>query len=815
MELQNLHELGIRLQNNFRSQFTPDDIELPEGFKNAITEYGGYHFSYKKYMVHLTSDKLEGYIPNAWFYIASFFVEYYDELQKYRDLLINVLKDVGVKSTEDRDKWLSKYTKLFDEKWKLIPKKERNSEQESKCLEEVTKEIAEQFDTLVSDSPISIENKSLLKSFISDYRWWFGGKTIDRGDFYVSPILTLANVINDTHTYISGLCKFLSQNKEAAALLRHPNAIIIQNTLAAFFIDVFTYLYKNENKIEKIFSHLVPGSTGSSRYAYNFEGLKQTNFFVKGEENFNNARKGDFYEHPFVYKDEKYYLSLELAKSRKGTSNEISFDGFKPILESQYPNYSIIEENGLYILIRKTMESKENDFAKQIIYYGAPGTGKSYSIEQACIKYTNFRTTFHPDSDYSTFVGAYKPVRDIVEKIDATGHFVKYQEGPKKGDVITEERITYKFVPQAFMQAYIEAWKRYSDDSIGEEEKKVFLIIEEINRGNCAQIFGDLFQLLDRNDEGFSNYEIIADNDIRDYIANQNIVIKDLMDNDDNDISQQTSKGELLSFPPNLYIWATMNTSDQSLFPIDSAFKRRWSMKYVPIDPYKENWAIEVDDRKYSWSSFLEKVNYEIGETTMSEDKKLGFYFCKADKKAKDTDKNSTIISLENFASKVLFYIYNDVFKDYGLEREFFKDKENDQKIISFESLFDYQGEIKDSVVAKILDNLEVANFESDEEPEPAKSIKVTFADGTIIQESKEVDTYVNTIIRIGCDKVDTLGILFHGNPIVSKTVYPTIVSRFDDKTGYYVLSSPHHKSRIDLLTQISDRLGLSLNIEE
>lgn len=493
----------------------------------------------------------------------------------------------------------------------------------------------------------------------------------------------------------------------------------------------------------------------------------------------------------------------------------------------------------------------------QQIYYGAPGTGKSHGTEGNIEKiYPNneerkqnvFRTTFHPDSDYSTFVGCYKPLKQdsigILTKDQLTAELKKIKDSgvtypchrfaarywKSLKEISREETIsilktcgftetmyvevgkciavgegearsgnnttiTYDFVPQTFTKAFIRAYK------LLEQGKPVFLVIEEINRGNCAQIFGDLFQLLDRDDEGYSKYAIKPDTDLENYL------VESLGDKYDVD--------EGMKLPPNLYIWATMNTSDQSLFPIDSAFKRRWSMKYVPIDPYKENWAIEVGDRKYSWSSFLEKVNYEIGETTMSEDKKLGFYFCKADKKADETDDKPTIITLENFASKVLFYIYNDVFKDYGLEREFFKDKENDQKIISFESLFDYQGEIKDSVVAKILDNLEVANFESDEEPEPAKSIKVTFADGTIIQESKEVDTYVNTIIRIGCDKVDTLGILFHGNPIVSKTVYPTIVSRFDDKTGYNVLSSPHHKSRIDLLTQISDRLGLSLNIEE
>lgn len=360
----------------------------------------------------------------------------------------------------------------------------------------------------------------------------------------------------------------------------------------------------------------------------------------------------------------------------------------------------------------------------QIIYYGAPGTGKSYSIEQACKKYKNFRTTFHPDSDYSTFVGAYKPVRDVVNQVDATGHFVKYQEGPKKGDVITEERITYKFVPQAFMQAYIEAWKRYSDDSIGEEEKKVFLIIEEINRGNCAQIFGDLFQLLDRDDEGYSKYAIKPDTDLENYL------VESLGDKYDVD--------EGMKLPPNLYIWATMNTSDQSLFPIDSAFKRRWDWKYVPISKKDANYQIEVEKQgklyRYDWWDFLDKVNTAIGNATSSEDKKLGYFFCKADKKASEDDENPSIITADRFVGKVIFYIWNDVFKDYEIgDAKFnysYKDgekkgqtaklsllsimNEDKEEQRTFSSFFDEIGNANHESVVKLLEDLQIEGKEVD-----------------------------------------------------------------------------------------------------
>lgn len=158
-----------------------------------------------------------------------------------------------------------------------------------------------------------------------------------------------------------------------------------------------------------------------------------------------------------------------------------------------------------------------------------------------------------------------------------------------------------------------------------------------------------------------------------------------------------------MMLPPNLYIWATMNTSDQSLFPIDSAFKRRWDWTYMPIDEEKENWTITVNRKPYSWSSFLKKINKEIQETTSSEDKMLGFYFCKAE---------NGVISEDRFVSKVLFYLYNDVFKDYGLDsRDFFKDKENGSKVITFQGLYKSDGAINEELVEKLLKNLEVEDL--------------------------------------------------------------------------------------------------------
>ena len=325
----------------------------------------------------------------------------------------------------------------------------------------------------------------------------------------------------------------------------------------------------------------------------------------------------------------------------------------------------------------------------QQIFYGAPGTGKSFKIKRDTKNQSKIRTTFHPDSDYSTFVGCYKPTMNEDVKYD--------KEGNEKS---CTKQIEYAFVAQAFLKAYVNTWKFYCSAEDG-TAKAQYLIIEEINRGNCAQIFGDLFQLLDRNEDGYSTYPIVADTDIQRYLSKEfeKVNIPDslnaIYDDYDGNIVEDIKNGIVLALPNNLYIWATMNTSDQSLFPIDSAFKRRWDWKYMPIDTKKENWNIEVDGKKYSWSDFLEAVNEQIFEVTKSEDKKLGFYFCRA---------NNHVVDAEKFVGKVIFYLYNDVFKDYGYDRKMFLGE--DGKAIQFHEYFQSNGDINEQMAARFLNNL-------------------------------------------------------------------------------------------------------------
>lgn len=350
----------------------------------------------------------------------------------------------------------------------------------------------------------------------------------------------------------------------------------------------------------------------------------------------------------------------------------------------------------------------------QQIYYGAPGTGKSKTIKDLTFGESVIRTTFHPDSDYASFVGTYKPITEEVDLRDCYGK--KVIDDDTK-EVVKEERIAYKFIPQAFLEAYVKAWKKLGSS------KKQYLIIEEINRGNCAQIFGDLFQLLDRNEYGFSDYPIVADKDMQKYIekefAGWEITNKDEINQlyGEANMVSLIMKGERLVLPSNLYIWATMNTSDQSLFPIDSAFKRRWDWKYVPIREGRDketnaplNWYINTGDKQYKWWSFISKVNELIGSLTNSEDKKLGYFFCKA----KDGE-----IDADLFVSKVIFYLWNDVFKDYGFDDKDFQDEEG--KILSFDRFYeDKNGKtnVDIAIVEQFLENLGVEEYYSDEREE-------------------------------------------------------------------------------------------------
>lgn len=394
----------------------------------------------------------------------------------------------------------------------------------------------------------------------------------------------------------------------------------------------------------------------------------------------------------------------------------------------------------------------------QKIWFGTPGCGKSHKIKEGLKGVASeniFRITFHPDSDYSCFVGAYKPTMEkrvdkiytIDELIDKLSEMkesgvtyssqkfaFKYWRSLKqlnkakkrvilqscnmqdslltefdKGIALGEEylsnsiesRIVYSFVPQAFINAYIRAYQT-SD--------RVYLIIEEINRGNCAQIFGDLFQLLDRGADGMSEYPIKADKDLCKYLESDEIL----------GAGHPGIAGGNLQLPANLHIYATMNTSDQSLFPMDSAFKRRWDWEYVPIDLKcpESQFTITIGDIVYKWPSFLEKVNERIHTLSDSEDKQMGNFFIKQD------------VEVEEFKSKVMFYLWSEVCKEYEKSGSFFKNKRNADAEFTFNSLFP-TNDVTNSILQGFMEYLGVEIVSA---PQPSEQ---TVADSKSNQEAE------------------------------------------------------------------------------
>ncbi|EEM91036.1 restrictase [Bacillus thuringiensis serovar pulsiensis BGSC 4CC1] len=326
-----------------------------------------------------------------------------------------------------------------------------------------------------------------------------------------------------------------------------------------------------------------------------------------------------------------------------------------------------------------------------------------------------FRTVFHPEYDYSDFVGTYRPIMERLEN--------------------REERLNYKFIPGILLRSYVEAC--IQDDP-------VVLVIDEINRGNCSAIFGDFFQLLDRNSmTGESQYSINVPLEISEFIKEQLLLEED---------------GEhlKLAFPSNFYIFATMNTSDQSVFPVDSAFIRRWSWRYQGIN-YEDaaNFYIKIMEEYYSWEDFLRKINAKIYSITESEDKQLGNRFIMP-------FGNSAVIHTQSFVEKVLFYLWNEIYKheDSSNEDYIFKYtnhiNELEEEIeFTFSQLF---GEDFEAILKGFMDYNEISIVDVDEEE---LEIEEGFTEGVLFgyQQKPEKEIPIDTILYFSSYDIKAIGL--------------------------------------------------------
>ncbi|KYG27721.1 AAA family ATPase [Alkalihalobacillus trypoxylicola] len=481
MELRDLNKLANQSKHNYSHYFNSKDFKLPRDFKDLFSEVlnsndATIHYNdYTAEIIRNSGNKI--FFPNQWFYIATFVVDYVKELIKYKKCLEDVCEAYFSNS------------KAF---WNEI-KDLKGSEIED-ITPNLNKAIEEHF---INEQ----QNKDYLITFITDYSWWYGQKTIDRTDYYVSPCLNLLELVNVSQSYVSQIVSYMAENEQ-----------------------LFT-------------------------------------------------------------------MGLELQEQRADEASNIV--------------------------------DNSNHVAENIIVYGAPGTGKSNYLEKNFFNGT--RVVFHSEYSYYDFVGSYKPVP--VYKRGETLYGVDGEEFS-----LGEPRINYQYVPGPFINVLIEA--------IENPTEQFTLLIEEINRANAPSVFGDIFQLMDRNKDGRSEYVIIPNVELAKYLSSLGGTV------------QHLSKG--LYIPNNMNIVATMNSADQGVFVLDSAFKRRWKYKYMEIKEsgfVHEDILVKYAGATFKWRMLLASINNKLKQLEINEDRLIGPYFISPDE----------IEDNKNVAAKLLIYLWDDV----------------------------------------------------------------------------------------------------------------------------------------------------------
>lgn len=316
----------------------------------------------------------------------------------------------------------------------------------------------------------------------------------------------------------------------------------------------------------------------------------------------------------------------------------------------------------------------KNSYNYNRIFFGAPGTGKSFKLDKKRKELLENggdyeRVTFHPDYSYSQFVGSYKPVPIV-----------------KDG----EEKITYEYVPGPFMRILVKALLN------SETTNPYLLVIEEINRANVAAVFGEVFQLLDRKD-GISEYAITLSEDMKKYI------VKEF---DASGISLDVASLTEIKLPDNLFIWSTMNSADQGVFPMDTAFKRRWDFKYFGIDEEEQKVSSYETSYGLNWNKLRKAINELLStdKFKINEDKLMGPFFVNPEKIPSNNSYNMDNKKFnEVFKNKVIMYLFDDAVKQRrgqlfasGLTRY-------SQICTKFDSNFEDDGSLKAN---KVIDDL-------------------------------------------------------------------------------------------------------------
>lgn len=497
--LKSLREIADESKKRFAIEFENEDIKLSEDFRHKLGAYLrklGQNVTFNEGTVIITTTgNLKIYAPNQWFSMALYMKEYLTELLKYKNHLEKILNKKDFASTNAR----KDYIKLL------------KGSSDVELVGEFTKLSETYFSELSENEDSVTECVNFMVRFVCDYDWWFGSKTIDRGDFYVSPILNLLGVVNASQSYIAEIVNYYVSNPELTISL-----------------DRFT---TEENNVSPSVV-----SVGSST-------------------------------------------------------------------------------------VRKTG-------GQNFILYGAPGTGKSRTLEDRFgVAPLTKRVVFHPEYSYFDFVGSYKPVTLYKQSHDVftTASGTPFVKG--------EPYIDYKFVPGPFIEVLVDSWLDPSNMHT--------LLIEEINRANAASVFGEVFQLLDRLNTGASEYRLSIPYDLFEYLYSIE------------GMAQYLDEG--LYIPSNMNIVATMNSADQGVNIIDSAFKRRWNFEYLQIDinnAVHKDAKIKYAGNIYRWGTLVSALNDKLIKNHIDEDRLIGPYFIKPEE-----------VNKKYAVDKLLLYLWDDVLR--------------------------------------------------------------------------------------------------------------------------------------------------------
>lgn len=499
--LPNLHDVAIDARQKYRDEFTANEFVLTSSFKEA------YSASLRKdnqkidFTAHTaiitTSGNLKMYIPNQWFGAAAYMVPFIQAFLSYK------------KITDEF--FLNEYGNAQERKDAVKKLKETNN---GGLIDSFSSNLKTRLKSNIPDEEIE-ETAHLITRFVSEYDWWFGNKTIDRGDAYVSPVLSLLGVVNASQGYIADIC----------------------------------YKFATENNLALVATEMIDTNP--------------------------------------VIVDEEQHIS----------------------------NAADIEPE------RLTGGMNE-------IVYGAPGTGKSRYLDDKYARSTiSTRVVFHPEYTFFNFVGTYKPV-PVYKDTENQVHTLS-------GEIVAsgEPLIDYRFIPGPFIDCLVKAWL--------DPTHMHSLIIEEINRANTAAVFGEIFQLLDRDINGNSEYSIEPSYDLKQYLLSVEGMQKYIENG--------------LRIPSNMNIVATMNSADQGVMPMDSAFKRRWAFMYIRIaieGAVHEGEKLAYSGREITWGNLVRAINLKLTNLGYDEDRLIGPYFIKP----KETGNRRA-------TDKLLLYLWDDVLR--------------------------------------------------------------------------------------------------------------------------------------------------------